>query len=181
MSQSRRSSSSASFVAEDEVATQLGEVVGRLSRRLRRASRPMLRSFELSDGQARTLRIIGHARSPLRMSEIARRIEVVPRSATSVVEVLERRGLVAREMDPEDRRSVLVRLTPAGGQLFASLGEARDEAASAIFATLELPDRLELLRLLRTVDARGDGESAGRGVAGKAEGSDSNETRGSQR
>ncbi len=87
------------------------------------------------------------------MSEIARQIEVAPRSATTVIEVLEERGLVAREVDVDDRRSILVRLTPAGSRLFAALNRARDDEAAALFRHLDVAERLELLRLLDTLDS----------------------------
>src|ERR1700728_4901298 len=100
----RRKSGVDLLTRNDEVATQLGELVSRISRRLRRGSTTRLAPFGLSDGQARALRIIGRAPSPLRMSDIAKRIEVVPRSATTVIEGLEAKGLVFRQIDPEDRR-----------------------------------------------------------------------------
>jgi DNA-binding MarR family transcriptional regulator len=135
-----------------DVAAQLGESLLRLARRLRRSSNQSLEPYGLSDGEARVLRLISRAGAPLRMSDIARRIEVVPRSATTVVASLEDKEVVVREIDPEDRRSILVRLTEAGAYLVADLGRARDQAAVDLFGRLDPVDRDELLRLLTALE-----------------------------
>jgi DNA-binding MarR family transcriptional regulator len=144
----------------DEAATQIGETLARISRRLRRISAQHLAPFGLTDGQARALRMVGRARSPLCMSEIARRIEVVPRSATTLIEGLEAKGFVVREIDTLDRRSILVRLTVAGAQLYQEIGRARDKAAVELFSHLEHADQLALLRLLDSVKTTGHPERA---------------------
>ncbi len=50
----------------------------------------------------------------LRTSEIAQALGISPPSVTRFINGLEAAGWVQREMDPEDRRSVLVSLTPEG-------------------------------------------------------------------
>ncbi|WP_433790687.1 MarR family winged helix-turn-helix transcriptional regulator [Actinoplanes sp. CA-252034] len=49
---------------------------------------------------------------PLRVGEIAKRMQVVGPHVTRHVNELERRGLVQRVPDPDDRRARLVELTP---------------------------------------------------------------------
>ena len=48
----------------------------------------------------------------LRMGELARRARLSKQTMTTLVRLMEREGLVAREADSEDGRAVLVRLTP---------------------------------------------------------------------
>jgi len=69
-----------------------------------------------------------------------------PSTLTGVLDRLERRGLVARAPHPDDRRSVLVRLTPAG--------EASARRVATAFAHLEarLPAD-EIRRVLAAVAA----------------------------
>ena len=74
------------------------------------------------------------------MGELAARLEVVPRSATAMVDALEAASLVERRPpDPLDRRSVLVCLTDAGNQLLARLSRARRAGAEALFTQLGTP------------------------------------------
>ena len=48
------------------------------------------------------------------MTELADRLGIVPRSVTTVVDALEEAGLVRREIDPRNRRAILLRLTDQG-------------------------------------------------------------------
>ena len=51
---------------------------------------------------------------PLRLRELAEAIGTTKATATRSTDVLEAAGLVERLPDPEDRRSILIRCTPAG-------------------------------------------------------------------
>lgn len=57
-------------------------------------------------------------------SELARRLSVARRTATLYVDILARHGWATREAHPEDRRMVLARLTPEGGELLERVGPA---------------------------------------------------------
>jgi DNA-binding MarR family transcriptional regulator len=58
------------------------------------------------------------SRGPLPMSRLAETLDVSDASATGIVDRMEKRGLVERGDDPNDRRVVLVRLTPEGAGIF---------------------------------------------------------------
>ncbi|WP_227982657.1 MarR family winged helix-turn-helix transcriptional regulator [Nocardia spumae] len=57
---------------------------------------------------------------PLQLKELARSAAMDAPATTVVVNDLEQRGLVAREMDPADRRSKLVTITDAGREVVAA-------------------------------------------------------------
>jgi DNA-binding MarR family transcriptional regulator len=137
--------------SDEALAAAAAERVWRIARRLRRASQAWLAPFGLTDAQARVLRMLGRADGALRMSEIARKLDVVPRSATTVVEGLEGKGLVTRVTDLEDRRSVLVEPTPAGAAILEELARARNEVAVGLFSRCSPSERAELVRLLSVV------------------------------
>ncbi|HEV8298500.1 MAG TPA: MarR family transcriptional regulator [Acidimicrobiales bacterium] len=59
---------------------------------------------------------------------------------TQLIDRIERRGLVARTVDPEDRRRVLVGLTPAGLELAATGQVAYDAVRARVLARLT-PDQ----------------------------------------
>ncbi|MCX4747742.1 MarR family transcriptional regulator [Kitasatospora sp. NBC_01287] len=50
----------------------------------------------------------------LSIGDLARAADVSSRNVTGLVDTLEREGLAERVPDPDDRRSVLTRITPAG-------------------------------------------------------------------
>ena len=86
------------------------------------------------------------------MSEVAAGLGIVPRSATTAVEALETAGFVVRLADPDDRRSVLVALTPAAERAVSRIQSARCDAANEVFAALDAAERATLLALLDRVD-----------------------------
>lgn len=129
----------------EEIAALLEGVV----RRQRRASQDQLEGLGVTPGQVRVLRTLRHAEGSLRVSELAERLGIVPRSATSVVDSLERAGLVARSPDPGDRRATLVSLTDEGAKVLRSVRRRKRDALIAQVERLDDEQQAALLRLLR--------------------------------
>lgn len=57
----------------------------------------------------------------MNMGELRRRLSVPRSTLTFMIDSLEKRGLVVRQQSPADRRSFLLRLTPAGRRTLASI------------------------------------------------------------
>ena len=135
---------------EDPV--QLADLLHRLTRRLRRAQAERLAPLGLTPAQERALRLITRGDDPPRMTELAERLGIVPRSLTTVIDALEEVGLVSREIDPRNRRAILLRLTDRGLAVRDELREARRRAADDLFAPLAPADRETLGDLLSRLD-----------------------------
>jgi DNA-binding MarR family transcriptional regulator len=125
---------------------ELGDLAVRLARVVLRSGATHLAPLGVTYGQARLLRAL--SAKPLRMAEIAARMDVVPRSATDMVDGLQKAGLTARAADPGDRRSVLVTLTDEGEHLLRRLAAARQAAARDVFGRLRPDQRDDLHTLL---------------------------------
>ncbi|HEU5334254.1 MAG TPA: MarR family transcriptional regulator [Actinocrinis sp.] len=136
---------------EDPV--QLADLLHRLTRRLRRAQAERLAPLGLTPAQERALRMIARGEEPPRMTELADRLGIVPRSLTTVIDALEEAGLVRREIDPRNRRAILLRLTDRGTAVRDDLREARRRAAEDLFAPLSAADRKTLADLLALLDS----------------------------
>ena len=143
----------------DEDAAQLADLLQRLTRRLRRAQAERLAPLGLTPAQERALRMITRSDSeePPRMTELADRLGIVPRSLTTVIDALERAGLVRREIDPRNRRAILLHLTDRGTAVRDDMREARRRAAEDLFAPLLADDRKALAELLGRLDEEGPG------------------------
>ena len=139
---------------EDPV--QLADLLHRLTRRLRRAQAERLAPLGLTPAQERALRLITRSEEPPRMTELADRLGIVPRSLTTVIDALEEAGLVRREIDPSNRRAILLRLTDEGAAVRDELREARRRAAEDLFAPLTAGDRETLAGLLNQLDPADD-------------------------
>jgi DNA-binding MarR family transcriptional regulator len=138
-------------------------------RRLRRAQAERLAPLGLTPAQERALRVITRSEEPLRMTELADQLGIVPRSVTTVVDALEQAGLVRREIDPHNRRAIRLHLTDRGLAVRDDMREARRRAAEDLFAPLTAGDREALGELLEQLDqetAATGGDGAGRGRSG---------------
>src|SRR5580693_9894048 len=124
---------------EDPV--QLADQLQGLIRRLRRAQAERLAPLGLTPAQERALRLITRSEEPPRMTELADRLGIVPRSLTTVIDALEKAGLVRRDIDPSNRRAILLRLTDRGAAVRDELREARRRAAEDLFTPLSETDR----------------------------------------
>jgi DNA-binding MarR family transcriptional regulator len=136
---------------------QLAELLFRTTMRLRRDSAKELAPIGVTFGQARVMRVLARADGPMRMADLATALEIVPRSVTTVIDSLEEAGLVCREPDPNDRRSVLVAPTASGQAALERMNRARRATAEDLFGRLSDRERATLLSLLVTLNAETGG------------------------
>jgi DNA-binding MarR family transcriptional regulator len=135
-------------VMEYEDPVQLADLLHQLSRRLRRAQAERLAPLGLTPAQERALRLMTRSEQPLRMTELADQLGIVPRSLTRVIDTLEEAGLVHREIDPRNRRAILLHLTERGKAVRDDMRQARRRAAEDLFAPLSAEERKTLTELL---------------------------------
>ncbi|WP_166741702.1 MarR family winged helix-turn-helix transcriptional regulator [Cumulibacter soli] len=137
----------------------LAELLRHASRALRRSTMALVEPFGLSVHQFHALRFIagrggGETRcaapdaSP-RISDIAGRMGMVTRSATDVVDHLERKGFVRRAQHPTDRRSRVVEATGHGLDVLAKVESGRVAHAEEFFGRLDPSEQDALAVLLR--------------------------------
>ncbi|SDS35729.1 DNA-binding transcriptional regulator, MarR family [Microlunatus soli] len=81
----------------------------------------------------------------LLMGELAAREMVQPPSMTRIVNELERRGLVRRSDNPDDRRQARVTLTDSGRDVLLANRKRRDDWLARRVAELD-PGEREILR-----------------------------------
>jgi DNA-binding MarR family transcriptional regulator len=136
--------------ADESSGDRLGDLLHRSVRAMRHEWAVPLSSWDISPHQSRALRVIGDgSRGVPRLSEIAERLHIAPRSATEVVDGLEALGLVERVPDATDRRATGVRATVKGQQLQAAIRAAREEVDEEFFGRLTAVEQADLAHLLR--------------------------------
>ena len=125
-----------------------GDLLVAAARSLRRSYAERMSRWDITPGVARALRHVVDLGSP-RLTALADRLRIAPRSATEVVDALESRQLVQRRPDPADRRAITIVATPTGTQMYAVLEKARAEAAEDFLSRLSASDRSTLDAILR--------------------------------
>jgi len=81
---------------------------------------------------------------PCRLTTLAEKIEVKPSAVTVMVDRLEKRGLVRRVQDPDDRRAVRVEITEEGRDVLDKARELRNEVLGGFMNRLD-PEEARLL------------------------------------
>jgi DNA-binding MarR family transcriptional regulator len=123
----------------------LAEAFWAVARRLRDTSQETLAPWDITPAQLRALRML-RRHGVMRLSELSDRLRIAPRSATEVVDALEKRGLAERRPDQGDRRATLVEVTDDGGSVLDAI---RGSEAERVFSRLTPADRSHLARILR--------------------------------
>jgi DNA-binding MarR family transcriptional regulator len=117
--------------------------------------------------QAHGLSIIGfqvlallEMHGPLTMGHLADQLGVATSNATGIVGRMAERGIVARQHDDEDRRRVLVDLTPDGRRLVGEIEAQRREQVTRLIGALDTAQQQRLLQVVH--DLRGAAETLGK-------------------
>ena len=125
--------------------------ITRLARHLDLARREAFSAYEIEPWEFDVLAALRRAGPPYELSpgRLLRETLVTSGTMTNRVDRLTARGLVERYPDPDDRRGVLVRLTPEGRLAVDGAFEALLTAEHQLLDGLPAADRRTLATLLR--------------------------------
>lgn len=126
--------------SQTDLAARLRLAIARTARRLRQEA-----GEDLSPSQTTALATIDR-HGPLTPSELAARERIQRPTVTRVIARLEERGLVQRTRDPQDGRSSLVALAPAGRELLARGRTRKDAYLARRLRELDAEERAALER-----------------------------------
>ena len=90
----------------------------------------------------------------LRMTDIARLMNVTTAAMTGIVEKLVRDGYVLRASNTEDRRIIKVRPTLKGNKIVKSITDQRKKMWAKIFVIISQSEREEYMKILTTIMIR---------------------------
>jgi DNA-binding MarR family transcriptional regulator len=113
----------------------------------------VLKAEDLSATQYNVLRILRGAPEGLPCGEIANRMITRDPDVTRLLDRLEKRSLISRCRETKDRRTVMVRITPAGLKLLARLDTPVQDGHRRQLGHLgreQLQTLTELLRMARS-------------------------------
>ena len=102
----------------DPVLEAVTQRIVQITRQYERAMREVTARHGISLGDAEVLFTLAHSQSPPHTpGELARTFQITPGSMTTRLARLERAGYIERHIDPTNRVSIKVVLTPEGDQL----------------------------------------------------------------
>ena len=111
-----------------------------------------LAQHRISQGRFTVLMLLNRsADQPSTPAELAEEAGVTRATITGLLDTLERDGIVSRQSDSEDRRTVLVRLTKAGRRLVEKMLPDYFECVTKIMKPLNASQRKQLVGLLQQI------------------------------
>lgn len=137
--------SPANAAAKESFMPTMRELV-RVYQTFSACSETHLRQLGLTPAQFDVIASLGNT-TGLSMGELGEKTLITKGTLTGVIDRLEQKQLVQREVPPDNRRSVIVYLTPEGEALFERVFPAHIAYLKERFERLE-PSELELLRVL---------------------------------
>jgi DNA-binding MarR family transcriptional regulator len=131
-------------------------IVGRVSRAARLLERKLQDNYDrygLQGWEFDVLATLRRAGKPYRLTagQLVASSMVTSGAITNRIDRLAGRGLVTREVDPGNRRSVLITLTPAGRKLVDEVVVAHTAYEAGLLSALSPRQRDQLAGLLRTL------------------------------
>lgn len=131
----------------------------------KRVRENLRREFDTTLPRFDVMATLVHAAEPLTMGELSSQLMVSNGNVTGIVARLEKEGLIARDVSPDDRRTYFVRLTTQGLSAFKEMAEVHEGWINTMFSQLpdgDIADLLERLGDLRhslEASSGGDGKS----------------------
>jgi DNA-binding MarR family transcriptional regulator len=114
-----------------------------------------LAALQLSPPDTGILRLLRIAPG-ISQQELSARLQIHPSRLVAILDNLEKRTLVERKPNPQDRRLYSLHLTKDGGEILEQIGKVAREHQDALLSTLNGDERAKLAELLhRIADAQG--------------------------
>ena len=133
---------------QDPVTLEVVDLMANLVSLFHREYEEAASARSLTGAQAKVLALL--RRGPMPMRRIAQTLACEPSNITGIVDRMEARGLVERQVDPDDRRVKRVAATAAGSAASEELRESL-HFARAPLAGLAPDEREQLRDLLRRI------------------------------
>lgn len=130
-----------------ELDTSLGNLLRRAHRGINKLLEEMIEPYGVTIGMWYFLRALWE-KDGITQSELAERIGVMGPTTVSALDRIERSGWIKRVRSEEDRRKVMVTLTPKGRALEKKLLPVAQKAAGTATSALSSPQQKKLVVLL---------------------------------
>lgn len=106
--------------------------------------------LQLSPADAGILRLLRTAPG-ISQQELSLRLQIHPSRLVAILDNLERRQLVERQANPDDRRLYSLHLTRDGGEILERIGKVAREHQEALLVALTAEERSKLTEMLQRV------------------------------
>jgi len=137
--------------AIDQQVVEIEELLRSVSTILRKRSRDILTSFEITTPQFDALLVL-RDNGELTMGELCAKMFLACSTATDLIDRMERNGLIERVRDTTDRRVIRLRVLAKGNRVIDEVLDARRSYLESIFADLSYEEKERIIQALDQIN-----------------------------
>lgn len=123
-------------------------VFTRAEQKIHKMEYETIKAGGLTNSQFAVLEVL-YSKGDLKICEIIEKILTTSGNVTVVIKNLEKDGLVSKNIDPEDKRSMLISITDKGKKIMDEIFPKHVDNINNIFDILTIEEKLELKKILK--------------------------------
>ena len=131
----------------DQIAEEVATLMPMIARRILLG---FFQSIDITQTQVFTIMTLSE-RSPVRLSQLRKKLQISAPTVTGIVDRLERSGYVARLPDQKDRRVINVDLTAKGRDIAKKLKKTLKTKWKGLLSKLPVGDQNNYVGILRKI------------------------------
>jgi MarR family transcriptional regulator, organic hydroperoxide resistance regulator len=130
---------------------EIRELLDKISSKTRRNYNHLLHDLNLHAGQDNLLCKLWR-KDGLTQVELCNRLNCEAPTVTNMVKALEKKGLIIRQKDPNDKRISRIYLTDAGKQIETPVSEVWSKQQERLLTDISLEEKMLFRRLLKQME-----------------------------
>lgn len=131
---------------------KISECLNHIKGKCQLKDRKIAEQLGISTSELNCLKIFIEGSIKISVKDLAERLNITSGGVTKIVGQLEDRSILRRDMDPEDRRGILVSLTSEGRSLINKLHKITNDYYTSIFSGLSDKEKDRILSGLESLN-----------------------------
>lgn len=131
---------------------KISECLNHIKGKCQLKDRKIAEQLGISTSELNCLKIFIEGNIKISVKDLAERLNITSGGVTKIVGQLEDRSILRRDMDPEDRRGILVSLTSEGRSLINKLHKITNDYYTSIFSGLSDKEKDRILSGLESLN-----------------------------
>ncbi|MEI6022537.1 MAG: MarR family transcriptional regulator [bacterium] len=137
----------------DHIDIELENALINFKRAIIETMRDQTKKIDCTMAQWEILHIVSEKKNPT-MKEIASLLQITPPSVTAIITPMIKKGLVKRQYDPADRRTVHITLTPKSSLIVKNLTNKKHSLFKKMFSKITISEKEYFITVLKKITAK---------------------------
>lgn len=131
---------------------KISECLNHIKGKCQLKDRKIAEQLDISTSELNCLKVFIEGNIKISVKDLAERLNITSGGVTKIVGQLEEQGILRRDMDPDDRRGILVSLTSKGKSLINKLHKVTGDYYASMFSGLSNVEKEKILSGLESLN-----------------------------